>query len=217
MSLKAFNAASITTDGKFSAAIKDVFTGITARNQQIQQLLVIALFKAQAPASDDPARTVDDFRWLSMLADSFEGCRGLSLQQFTDYIKAHVHTVDGKSLRWDSKTKQFKKPEKGVLMVYKPLAGTWFEFGKKPTIASQFNLDKSFHAVLNKAAKAAKEGALSPEDLLLFNKIKAAVMQPSQIATQTAAQQPVASVQVPASATPQGALDPAQAAAQGVC
>ena len=213
MSLKSFNAATITTDGKFSAAVKDVFTGITARNQQIQQLLVIALFKAQSPASDDPERTVDDFRWLSLLADSFEGCRGLSLQQFTDYLKAHVQTVGGKSLRWDTKTQQFKKPEKGVVMVYKQLVGTWFEFGKKPTLASAFSFDKSFHAVLNKAAKAAKEGALSPEDLALYNKIKAAVLQPSALSTE----QPQSSVQGAANATPQGALSPAEAAAQGVC
>lgn len=185
MALKTFTPDSVRTDKNFSTAVLDVFSGVSARNQQIQQLIVIALNKAQTPAADDPTRTVDDFRWLSLLADKFESTRGLNLQQFVDYLKAHVKceivqpdkTVVTKSLLWDVKTKQFKKPVKGAAVQYMQITGTWFEFGKKPTLAAAFNLTGSFSSLINKAAKQAKDGALSPEDQHLFNKLKALLME----------------------------------------
>lgn len=176
MALKTFTPDSVRTDKNFSTAVLDVFSGVSARNQQIQQLIVIAINKAQTPAADDVTRTVDDFRWLSLLADKFEQTRGLNLQQFVDYLKAHIKCGD-KSLVWDVKTKQFKKPVKGAAVQYMQITGTWYEFGKKPTLAAAFNLTGSFSSLINKAAKQAKDGALSPEDMALFNKLKPLLMQ----------------------------------------
>ena len=141
--LKTFTPDNVRTDKNFRSAVLDVFGGAAARNQQIQQLTVIAINKAMTPAADDPSRTVDDFRWLSLLADTFEKTRGLNLQQFVDYLKAHIKceivqpdkTVVTKSLVWDDKSKQFKKPVKGATVQYMQITGTWFEWGKKPSLS----------------------------------------------------------------------------------
>jgi len=167
------NYAAIVDGSKFNAALKSVFTGIAAKQDQIQQLILAAVSKAQQS---------NDFDWLSRIAVQIELTRGLNLKLFADWVKAHIVQTDGDNagkpaLDWQDDKKSFKLAAKGINWHCKPISLKWYEMGKPAKMEDVYSLVGSIEKLLATAAGKAKKGGLSAADTELLNRIAGSVSQ----------------------------------------
>ena len=164
---KQTNYAGINTASAFSAALKSVFSGIAAKQDQIQQLIIAAVSKASEAG---------DFDWLSRIAVQIESTRGLNLRLFADWVKAHIVQTDGDNagkpaLDWQADKKSFRLASKGVNWHCKPITLKWYEMGKPAKMEDVYSLTGALDKVLHTAASKAKKGELPPAEAELMNKL----------------------------------------------
>lgn len=160
---KVANYSGVNTTAAFNTALKSVFSGIAAKQDQIQQLIVAAVNKASE---------ANDFDWLSRIAVCIEDTRGLKLAAFSDWVKAHIVTEEGKpALDWQSDKRSFKLAQKGSAWKCLPITLKWYEMGKKQKMEDVYSLTGALEKLLHAAAAKQKKGELSATDAELLNKI----------------------------------------------
>jgi len=160
MALKTYTG--IMTDGSFNKAVNDVFAGITARQDQLQQLLVVAFAKAQQQRED--GTTVDDFRWLSTILAKAIETKGLNSKRMADWINSCVSSPDtDRPLKYEQKTAQLKKSKAGIKLVYN-VQGTWYDYGKPDDVQKSFAFAQQLESLLKRASKAYNDGLMSDSD-----------------------------------------------------
>ena len=164
MALKTYTGA--MTDGSFNKAVQTTFDGISARQSQLHQLLIIAFAKAQTErtADDGTVSTTDDFRWLSTILAKAIETKGLNSKRMADWVNSCVSSPDSASpLKWDTKTNQLKKSKAGITLVYN-ITGTWYEHGKPDKIDEAFKFTAVLEQMMKRASKAYNDGTMSDAD-----------------------------------------------------
>jgi hypothetical protein len=166
MSLTNYDNTNVTNTKQFVKATANVFNSIKERNAQIQQLLIIAVGEA---ASIKGGQVTNNLDWLTRILVLAEETKGINLVKMVRYVKEVlcVNTVS-----WNSeKSRLAKVADKSVKLTYnvEPLT-TWFEHGKKETVAKAFDYSKRVTSAINSAMDNEKGG-------LTLNEVMAAVMQ----------------------------------------
>lgn len=190
------------TEKSFANACRQVFEGVTARQDKIHELCLVAVFKGLEPSRD--------FGWLSLIANMFDSTKGLNTDLFATWVKQSITYIneDGQSvpaLVWQKEKQSFKLAAKGIEPVFVSTC-KWYESKKVPTMDSVYNPLDSFERAFKVAQKKLKEGALTPEQQHFLNKMMSAFVEAkSELAPAK-----------PAVHMPTGSLTPAQAAEAGV-
>lgn len=160
--LKTFNAQNVTNTAQFSKALSSVFSGIQGRNNQVQQLIIIAL---------EQARTGNNLSWLMDILVHAENTRGINLKKIHDYIVTYIckdtveirtknKKVDGKPVK--IRSLGTKKDSSLELIALEKIDTTWFDYGKEPRLE-----DIDYKAKLSRALQTAvNKGKLSADDIV---------------------------------------------------
>jgi hypothetical protein len=165
MSLTNYDRNNVTNTKQFVKATANVFNSIKERNAQIQQLLIIAVGEA---ASIKGGQVTNNLDWLTRILVLAEDTKGINLVKMVRYVKEVlcVNTVS-----WNSeKSRLSKVSDKKVKLAYN-VAPTvsWFEHGKKETVAKAFDYGKRITSSINSAMSNDKGG-------LTLNEVMMAVM-----------------------------------------
>ena len=163
---KSFNTTNVTSTKQFNTAIKAVFGSIAERNLQVQELLIVAVNEA---ARESGGQITNNLDWLTSILGMAEETKGINLVKMVRYVK---EVLCCNTVSWNSeKSRLAKVADKSVKLTYnvEPLT-TWFEHGKKETVAKAFDYSKRVTSAINSAMDNEKGG-------LTLNEVMAAVMQ----------------------------------------
>lgn len=163
--LKVYTNDNVTTSKAFNTACKEVFAGVAARRDQIQQLAIVAVREA---ARESGGQATNNLTWLSKLMVLAEETKGINATKLAEYVRLILccNTVS-----WDKKTKQLKKKSKATTLTYNTEpTGTWFDHGKPDTVDKAFDYGKRVTSAI-KAAVDPEKGGMS------FKEVIAAVAQ----------------------------------------
>lgn len=163
--LKSYTNENLTTSKAFNTACKDVFSGIAARRDQVQQLLIVAVNEA---ARTSGGQVVNNLTWLSKVMVMAEETKGINATKLAEYVRL---VLCCNTVSWDKKNKQLKKKGKTVVLAYnlEPTA-TWFDYGKPDTIDKAFDYGKRVTSAIKNAVDPEKGG-------MSFKEVIAAVAQ----------------------------------------
>ena len=159
--MKTFDASNVTNSKQFTSALTSVMQGIAGRNKQLQELLLIAVNEASKLKEDGTAQ--NNLNWLSLLLVQAEGTKGINLQKITMYVK---EVLCCNTVAWDKKKASLKKAGGVDAIMYDIMPSvTWFEYGKKPSIAKEFDGAKSIKNAVTNALDPEK-GAMTKAQVL---------------------------------------------------
>ena len=150
--MKTFNTSNVTSCKQFTTALTSVMQGISSRNVQLQELLMISVNEACKLKEDGTPQ--NNLNWLSLLLLQAEDTKGINLKKITAYVK-EVLTCN--TTAWDGKKKCLKKAGGVDAIMYDIVPSvTWFEYGTKPSIAKEFDGVKSIKNAINNAMDSDK-------------------------------------------------------------
>lgn len=133
--VKSFNATNVSTAKQFSKALKEVFGSIRSRQEQIQQLLVLAVGEA---ARESGGQVTNNLSWLTAVLIEAEATQGVNFTKVVRYIK---EVLCCNTVSWDAKKQQLVKvAKKDVKLTYctEPTIA-WYDLGKKNNVAKEFD------------------------------------------------------------------------------
>ena len=161
-SLTAYSNTNVTNTKQFVTASKLVFGSIAQRNDQVQQLLILAVSEA---ARESGGQITNNLDWLSSILKLAEETKGINLVKMVRYVKEIlcVNTVS-----WNSeKSKLNKVSDKAIKLTYNiEPATTWFDHGKKETVAKAFDYSKRVTSAINSAMNNEKGGLTLAEVMM---------------------------------------------------
>lgn len=152
--MKNYTNANTCSPKQFNAALKDVFGSIASRNDQVQQLLILAVNEA---SKDIGGQVSNNLNWLTMLLSQAEQTRGINLLKIVKYVK---EVLCANTVTWNSdKSKLTKVKDKSIKLTYcvEPTV-EWFNYGKKETLAKAFDYGKRVTSAINNALDETKGG-----------------------------------------------------------
>lgn len=152
--LTEYNNTNVTNTKQFVTATKLVFGSIAQRNIQIQQLLLIAVGEA---ARESGGQVTNNLDWLTTILNLGEETKGINLVKMVRYVK---EVLCCNTVSWNSeKGKLNKVSDKKVKLSYnlEPTV-TWFDHGKKETVAKAFDYSKRVTSAINSAMNNEKGG-----------------------------------------------------------
>tara|TARA_R110000772_G_scaffold144025_2_gene253600 strand:+ start:16235 stop:16786 length:552 start_codon:yes stop_codon:yes gene_type:complete len=159
--MKTFNTENVTNSKQFVSALTSVMQGISGRNLQLQELLMLAVTEASKLKDDGTPQ--NNLNWLSMLLVQAEATKGINLTKLTMYVK-EVLTCN--TTAWDKKKASLKKAGGVDSIMYDIVPSvTWFDYGKKPSIAKEFDGVKTIKNAINNAMDSEK-GNMTKEQVL---------------------------------------------------
>ena len=163
-SLTAYSNTNVTNTKQFVTASKLVFGSIAQRNDQVQQLLILAVSEA---ARESGGQITNNLDWLSSILKLAEETKGINLVKMVRYVKEIlcVNTVS-----WNSeKSKLNKVSDKAIKLTYNiEPATTWFDHGKKETVAKAFDYGKRATSAFEAAINPEKGGMTVAEVMAMF-------------------------------------------------
>ena len=159
--LKSYTQADFTNLKSFNSAISRVFGSIAQRNEQVQQLLVIAV--NEAAKENEAGQVGNNLTWLSSILEQAENTKGVNVKRVASYVK---EVLCNNTVAWDGKKKQLRKAKKDQPIEYtvQPLV-SWMEHGKKETVAQAFDYGKRVTSSIKNAMDGEK-GGLSLDEVL---------------------------------------------------
>lgn len=160
MALKQFDINNVQTSKQFNSALSDVFAGITGRNKQLQQLLIIAVNEA---ARISGGQVTNNLSWLSAVLAKADETKGVNGQKIALYVK---EVLCCKSVAWDVKKLTLKKsPSADVLEYNLAPEVSWYDFGKDPSVKEAFDWHKKTLTAMKSALDEGK-GNMSVMELM---------------------------------------------------
>jgi len=153
MALKQFDVNNVQTSKQFNSALSDVFAGITGRNKQLQQLLIVAVNEA---ARISGGQVTNNLSWLSAVLAKADETKGVNGQKIALYVK---EVLCCKSVAWDVKKLTLKKsPSADVLEYNLAPEVSWYDFGKDPAVKEAFDYGKKLTSTVKAALDETKGG-----------------------------------------------------------
>lgn len=163
MSLQAYTSENVSTTKQLNKAIKDVFGSISQRNEQIQQLLMLAVNEA---AKESGGQVTNNLSWLSNIIARADNTKGVNAKRITRYV---VNVLCRETVSYNSETMQLaKKKSKEIKLQYTvDPAQTWYEYEKKKDSAkAAFDYGQKRVTNVVTAALDSEKGNLSVAELL---------------------------------------------------
>lgn len=121
-----YSIENITSLKQLNKAIKTVFGGVAERNEQIQQLLLLAINEA---AKEAGGQVTNNLSWLSNIIAVADNTKGVNAKRIVRYV---VSVLCNDTVSYNTETKQLaKKKSKEIKLKYaiEP-ACTWYEYEK---------------------------------------------------------------------------------------
>lgn len=115
-----------------------------------------------------------DLRRLSALQVSTIKMKSINSQRLSDYIKASMVDINGKSsIGWNQKDSAYQLLKKGTVVSVPSFdtRGNWFDFGKESAPKDDFDFSKRLNSLLTLAEKHADK--LSEDDKALIAVLRA--------------------------------------------
>lgn len=160
--LTTYSQANVKTTKDFTKACTTVFGSIAQRNEQVQQLLILAVNEAaKLSANGQPS---NNLTWLSNLLVMAEETNGINLTKIVKYIK---EVLCCNTVAWNKKdNKLTKTSKKDVKLMYNcEPESTWYDYGKKASVAKEFDYAKRVKSAIMSATDPEK-GGLTHEDVI---------------------------------------------------
>ena len=160
--LTQYNQSNITNSKQFNSALKTVFGSIAERNNQIQQLLIVAVNEA---ARESGGQVTNNLDWLSNALLMAQEAKGINVVKLSQYVK---DVLCCGTICWNSKESKIKKTAaKNVKLTYnlEPKT-TWFNYGKKETVAKAFDYSKRLTSAVD-SAMSMEKGGLTINEVML--------------------------------------------------
>jgi hypothetical protein len=154
MSLKNYTTQNVTNTRQFNSALSTVFGSIAQRNNQIQQLLIIAVSEASRESGGQVTNNLD---WLTRILMVAQETKGVNLPKMVKYVK---EVLCCNTVSWNSeKNRLAKVNDKAVKLTYNTSPDiACFDDGKKETVAKVFDYGKRVTAAINSALSEDKGG-----------------------------------------------------------
>lgn len=154
MAIKQYTLDNTTTSKQFNSALTMVMGSIAQRNEQVQQLAIIAVNEAARLNGDLPTNNLD---WLTNLLVKAEQTKGINLAKLVKYVK---EVLCCNTVSWNKEKSRLKKVnDKTVKLTYNVKPDVkWFDYGKKPTVARAFNYPSRITSSINSGMNAEKGG-----------------------------------------------------------
>jgi hypothetical protein len=154
MSLTQYTQANVSNTKQFNTACKTVFSSIQARNEQVQQLLIIAVSEAARKSGGQVTNNLD---WLTRILGMAESTKGINLTKMVRYVK---EVLCCNTVSWNSeKSRLAKVQDKTIKLSYNlEPETTWYNHGKKETVAKAFDYGKRVTSAINSAMNQEKGG-----------------------------------------------------------
>jgi hypothetical protein len=147
--MKTFNSANITSSKSFLSACNSVFGGISGRNQQLQELLVIAV--AQAAKVDSNGNVGNNLSWLSSILVLAEQTNGINLAKIAVYVK---EVLCQKTVKWDAKKQTLSKLNKDTSLSYNVEPSmSWYDYGKPAKLEAVFDVAGTLRRAIDNSRK----------------------------------------------------------------
>lgn len=161
MSLTKYTQANVTNTKQFTKATAMVFGSIKERNNQIQQLLVLAVAEAAKVTNGQVGNNLD---WLTRILVLAQETKGVNLTKMVTYVREELccNTVS-----WNNdKSRLTKVAKKEVKLKYNLTPEkSWFDYGKKETVAKSFDYGKRVTSAI-KAAMSTDKGGMTTAELM---------------------------------------------------
>tara|TARA_B100001063_G_scaffold227047_2_gene237169 strand:- start:13711 stop:14277 length:567 start_codon:yes stop_codon:yes gene_type:complete len=160
--LTTYSQANVKTTKDFTKACTAVFGSIKQRNEQVQQLLILAVQEAAKLSSNGQAS--NNLTWLSNILVIAEDTQGINLTKIVKYIK---EVLCCNTVAWNKKdNKLTKTSKKDVKLMYNcEPESTWYEYGKKASVSKEFDYAKRIKSAIISATNPDK-GGLTHEDVI---------------------------------------------------
>ena len=164
--LKQYDSKNTSSTKQFNVALNTVFGSIAQRNEQVQQLLIVAVCEAHRNGAD--GMSTNNLDWLTRLLNLAEETKGVNLSKMVKYVS---EVLCCKTVTWNTDKKRLaKKADKKIKLSYNVEPDcSWFDYGKKATVAQAFDYGKRVTSAINSAMNEEKGG-------LTLNEIMLAVM-----------------------------------------
>lgn len=162
MSLKKYTSANVTSTKQFNQAISTVFGSIAQRNEQVQQLLLLAVGEASRESGGQVTNNLD---WLTRILVVAEETKGINLTKMVTYVK---EVLCCNTVSWNSEKKRVtKRQDKDVSLEYNTSPDTtWYNHGKKETVAKAFDYGQKRVTSVVTQALAEDKGGLSLSEVM---------------------------------------------------
>lgn len=154
MALTTYTGKNVTNTKTFNSAITTVFSGIAGRNDQVQQLLLVAVNEAAKVSGGQVTNNLD---WLTGLLNKAEQTNGINLNKLVKYVR---EVLCCNTISYNPEKKAIsKKQDKNIKLSYNLTPDcTWFDYGKKATVQAAFDYGKRVTSAVNSAMLEGKGG-----------------------------------------------------------
>ncbi len=152
--LTAYSQSNVKTTKDFTKACTSVFGSISERNEQVQQLLILAV---QEAAKVSGGQVTNNLTWLTNILLVAEQTKGINLNKIVKYIK---EVLCCNTVAWNKKeNKLTKTSKKDVKLTYNTTPeSTWFDYGKVNSVAKEFDYAKRVQSAIASAVDPEKGG-----------------------------------------------------------
>jgi predicted signal transduction protein with EAL and GGDEF domain len=125
---------------QFTKAVQSVMSGIASRNEQVQQLLIVATQEATKS---------NNLTWLSNVLAVANETKGINATKIALYVK---EVLCKSTVAWDRKDQKLTKSKLVDKLDYdvQP-ASTWYEYGGKDKVEKAFDRAKDITSRINSA------------------------------------------------------------------
>ena len=160
--LTAYTQANVKTTKDFTKACSAVFGSIAQRNEQVQQLLILAVNEAAKKSAG--GQVGNNLTWLSNILIVAETTQGINLTKIVKYVK---EVLCCNTVAWNKKENKLTKTSKKDVKLMYNLApeSTWFDYGKKATVAKEFDYGKRVKSAII-AATDPEKGGMTHEQIV---------------------------------------------------
>ena len=135
--LAEYNVKNVSTSKQFNKAVDVVFTGISGRNNQVQQLLVLAVNEAAREAG---GQVTNNLTWLSKVLAIANETKGVNATRIASYVK---EVLCKNTVAWNKEKKSLKKSAQVAHLEYDIEPKTeWFNHGKADKVEAAFDYGK---------------------------------------------------------------------------
>jgi hypothetical protein len=153
--LTTYTQANVKTTKDFTKACSAVFGSIAQRNEQVQQLLILAVNEAAKKSAG--GQVGNNLTWLSNILIVAETTQGINLTKIVKYVK---EVLCCNTVAWNKQeNKLTKTSKKGVSLMYNcQPESTWYDYGKKNNVAKEFDYAKRVKSAIISATDPDKGG-----------------------------------------------------------
>lgn len=157
--MKNFNVGEIQTSKQFNKALSEVFTGIAGRNNQLQQLLVIAVNEA---ARESGGQVTNNLSWLTSVLVMAEDTKGINATRIASYVK---EVLCCKTVSWNNEKRVLCKTQGKTLEYNTAPETTWMDYGRANKVKDAFDYEKKLTSLVTRCLDEEK-GSMSTAEVL---------------------------------------------------